>query len=115
MSRAAELSESLLLSSEPEERVLGCVTWQLVFFVNVFFACISFSIVMPSLYLYLCMQSHPETEQSHPETEQSHCGHCATASDETACAVYRCEWSADEGAAWTRAMRLSARDAHARD
>ena len=30
-----------------------CVVWQLIFFVNVFFACISFSIVMPSLYLYL--------------------------------------------------------------
>ena len=27
--------------------------WQLIFFTNVFFACISFSIVMPSLYLYL--------------------------------------------------------------
>ena len=29
------------------------VFWQLIFFVNVFFACISFSIVMPSLFLYL--------------------------------------------------------------
>ena len=31
----------------------GLQLWQVVFYVNVFFACIAFSIVMPSLYLYL--------------------------------------------------------------
>ena len=44
------LAEPLL---EPREANGGCVVWKWIFYVNVFMACISFSIVMPSLFLYL--------------------------------------------------------------
>lgn len=37
----------------PSSEKAQCVVWQWVLYVNVFMACISFSIVMPSLYLYL--------------------------------------------------------------
>lgn len=50
------LGEPLLDGGASEQPAPRCVVWQLIFFVNVFFACISFSIVMPSLYLYLCTQ-----------------------------------------------------------
>jgi MFS family permease len=34
-------------------RARRCLSWEAVFYVNVFFACTSFSIVMPSLFIYL--------------------------------------------------------------
>ena len=45
----SELGASLLDSRMSS----GLQLWQVVFYINVFFACIAFSIVMPSLYLYL--------------------------------------------------------------
>ena len=57
MASSAKLRE-LLLEKPPEasfgqRRLCGCVVWQFIFFYNVFCACVSFSIVMPSLFLYL--------------------------------------------------------------
>ena len=48
----SDLHESLLRPAAPATPG-SCVAWKLILFVNVFFACISFSIVMPSLFLYL--------------------------------------------------------------
>ena len=48
----SDLHESLLRPAAPAPPG-SCVAWKLILFVNVFFACISFSIVMPSLFLYL--------------------------------------------------------------
>ena len=49
------LHEGLLASTRDGGAPLspGCISWEAIFYVNVFFACISFSIVMPSLYLYV--------------------------------------------------------------
>ena len=49
---AAPLAEPLLADGAAPAPS-GCVLWQWVFYINVFMACISFSIVMPSLFLYL--------------------------------------------------------------
>ena len=54
MSPPSSLRESLLQSEGTRpSRVCGCVLWQFIFFYNVFCACVAFSIVMPSLFLYL--------------------------------------------------------------
>jgi MFS family permease len=47
---AVTLQEPLLRSDPVRQPLLS---WQLVFYMNVFFACTSFSIVMPTLWLYL--------------------------------------------------------------
>ena len=53
------LGEPLLPSGEA--KVCGFVLWQAIFFYNVFMACVSFSIVMPSLFLYLDSMGATET------------------------------------------------------
>ena len=52
MTRKKELEESLL-PANGGAGAGGCIAWQLIFYANVFMACIAFSIVMPSLFLYL--------------------------------------------------------------
>ena len=51
--RAAAALTAPLIGEVAPARVCGCIVWQLIFFYNVFCACVAFSIVMPSLFLYL--------------------------------------------------------------
>ena len=48
-STSMALADPLLPSAEPQP----LIPWQIIFFANVFMACVSFSIVMPTLFLYL--------------------------------------------------------------
>ena len=51
---------SPLLEQPDQHSPQPCVPWYWVFYINVFFACCNFSIVMPSLFLYLSsMQASP--------------------------------------------------------
>lgn len=54
MGRAEQLRDPLLARMRlPGRAPVSCIPWAAVFYINVFMACISFSIVMPSLFLYL--------------------------------------------------------------
>lgn len=50
----SELRQALLANGRPATIRRCCVVkWEWIFFANVFMACVSFSVVMPSLWLYL--------------------------------------------------------------